>query len=798
MPSPRSLWCSLLSSIAISLVATNVAVASETAIDQLFKASCLECHAGSSPDGSFSIEPLLVQTKLLAQTTPWKESLLDTKPWERILRKLRAGQMPPPPHEKPSLELLQAASKEMERGLKLHNDAFPSVARTPGLRRLTRTEYQNAIRDLLGIPIDATDLLPKDESSQGFDNITVGEWSPAYVSRAIKAAQYVSRQALGIQELGPAGVTVRIPPDRSQESHVAGLPLGTRGGTQFEYVFPQTGIYEFQVRLTRDRDEKVEGLTESTDLDVLIDRAPVHRFVIEKPSQPVDHTLVDANLRKRISVLAGVHVVGATFPQKSGSLQEIKRQPFDAAYNRHRHPRLHPAIYEISIVGPLDAATDDIPDTSITRKLFAGAPRNPPAAEQEQVAEGIVRRLTRLAYRRAVTEEDLLEPMQRYKQATQERGFQAGLEAALASIIVNPNFLLRVESSPTDESELKSSSLIPVSEWELASRLSFFLWSSIPDEELLGLAGRNQLSKPEVMVSQVDRMLRDPRADALVTNFASQWLHLRNLSSISPDLRLYPDFDDNLRMAMREETEFLLREVIQKNRSVIRLIQSDHSYLNERLATHYGIPGVLGSEMRRVDNVGAYHRGGILRHGSILSVTSYATRTSPTIRGSWILENIVGTPPPPPPPNIPALRERSPSRPTSTRELLALHRENPACASCHNLIDPVGFVLESYDALGRWRHWEGDSAIDSSTVLPDGRTATAVTDLEASILERPDAFVGTLVEKLLTYGLGRGAEVEDGPYVREIVRKSAESDYRFRAIIQAITQSRPFLMRHRD
>ncbi|XZE32195.1 DUF1592 domain-containing protein [Pirellulaceae bacterium SH501] len=798
MPSPRSLWCSLLSSIAISLVATNVAVASETAIDQLFKASCLECHAGSSPDGSFSIEPLLVQAKLLAQTTPWKESLLDTQPWERILRKLRAGQMPPPPHEKPSLELLQAASKEMERGLKLHNDAFPSVARTPGLRRLTRTEYQNAIRDLLGIPIDATDLLPKDESSQGFDNITVGEWSPAYVSRAIKAAQYVSRQALGIQELGPAGVTVRIPPDRSQESHVAGLPLGTRGGTQFEYVFPQTGIYEFQVRLTRDRDEKVEGLTESTDLDVLIDRAPVHRFVIEKSSQPDDHTLVDANLRKRISVLAGVHVVGATFPQKSGSLQEIKRQPFDAAYNRHRHPRLHPAIYEISIVGPLDAATDDIPDTSIARKLFAGAPRNPPAAEQEQVAEGIVRRLTRLAYRRAVTEEDLLEPMQRYKQATQERGFQAGLEAALASILVNPNFLLRVESSPTDESELKSSSLIPVSEWELASRLSFFLWSSIPDEELLGLADRNQLSKPEVMVSQVDRMLRDPRADALVTNFASQWLHLRNLSSISPDLRLYPDFDDNLRMAMREETEFLLREVIQKNRSVIRLIQSDHSYLNERLATHYGIPGVLGSEMRRVDNVGAYHRGGILRHGSILSVTSYATRTSPTIRGSWILENIVGTPPPPPPPNIPALRERSPSRPTSTRELLALHRENPACASCHNLIDPVGFVLESYDALGRWRHWEGDSAIDSSTVLPDGRTATAVTDLEASILERPDAFVGTLVEKLLTYGLGRGAEVEDGPYVREIVRKSAESDYRFRAIIQAITQSRPFLMRHRD
>lgn len=758
----------------------------------------MECHSGSSPDGSFAIEPLLAQTKLLAKTTPWTKSELDTKPWERILRKLRAGQMPPPPHEKPSLELLQAAKRELELGLKSYSDAFPSVAKTPGLRRLTRTEYQNAIRDLLGIPVDAAELLPKDESSQGFDNITVGEWSPAYVSRAIKAAQYVSRQALAIQELGPAGVTVRVPPDRSQESHVAGLPLGTRGGTQFDYTFPQTGIYEFQVRLTRDRDEKIEGLSKSTDLDILIDRAPAHRFVVDKPSQPDDHTLVDANLRVRISVDAGVHAVGVTFPQTSGSLLEIKRQPFDASYNRHRHPRQHPAIYEISIVGPLDPTTHAIPDTSVTRKLFAGAPRNPEASEQKQVAEGIVRRLTRLAYRRAVNEEDLLEPMRRYEQAALNRGFASGLEAALASILVNPNFLLRIESSPADANDLKDASLIPVSEWELASRLSFFLWSSIPDEELLGLAETNQLSKPEVIVEQVNRMLRDPRADALVTNFASQWLHLRNLSSISPDLRLYPDFDDNLRIAMREETEFLLREVIREDRSIISLIQSDHSYLNERLATHYGIPGVLGSETRRVEKVGAYHRGGILRHASILSVTSYATRTSPTIRGSWILENIVGTPPPPPPPNIPALRERSPSRPASTRELLALHRENPSCASCHDLIDPIGFVLESYDALGRWRQWEGDTRVDSSTVLPDGRPASQVTDLEASILEHPEAFAGTLVEKLLTYGLGRGSEIEDGPYVREIVRKSAEINYRFHSIVQAITQSRPFLMRHRD
>jgi hypothetical protein len=718
--------------------------------------------------------------------------------------------MPPPAHERPNATLLSDATQEIERGLEQHDQSFPKVAKTAGLRRLTRTEYQNAIRDLLGLAIDASAFLPKDESSHGFDNITVGELTPAFIGRALQAAQHSSRLVLGVQELGPAGITVRVPPDRTQESHVEGLPLGTRGGVQFAYHFPKSGKYEFQVRLTRDRDEKIEGLGKATDLDVLIDRAPMHRFAIPKPAKPDDHTLVDANLRVQLQVDAGAHQVGVTFPATSASLLEIKRQPFDASYNRHRHPRIHPAVYEVSIVGPLDATEHAIPKTPATESLFAGASFAPSPEEQESVAQSILSKLARRAFRRPIEPDDLTLPMQLFRDSAQSRGFSGGLEAAMSAILVNPHFLLRIESSPQDNNTvslttaglttkgLTTKGLIPLTDLELASRLSFFLWSSIPDEELLSIAERGRLLDPKVLTEQVNRMLRDARSDSLVTNFASQWLYLRNLASLSPDLRLYPDFDDNLRTAMREETESLLREVIGQDESILHWIRNDHTYVNERLALHYGIPGILGSTMQRIEKSGSHQRGGLLRHASILAVTSYATRTSPTIRGNWILENILGTPPPPPPPNVPALREKSDSQPSSTRERLAMHRENPACAACHDLMDPVGFALENYDALGRWRDWEGDATIDASGLLPDGTNAASVSDLEASILKRPEVFVGTLVEKLLTFGLGRGAEIEDGPQVRKIVSQSAISDYRFSSIIHSITRSRPFLMRHSE
>ena len=765
------------------------AFCSETKIAELLESSCSECHSGSKPAGQFSMEQLDLSPKA------WNEPKLDTKSWERILRKLRAGQMPPPVHQKPDASLLRDATHEIERGLERHDDAFPVVAKTAGLRRLTRTEYQNAIRDLLGLSIDASAFLPKDESSNGFDNITVGELTPVFIGRALQAAQHSSRLVLGVQELGPSGITVRVPPDRTQESHVNGLPLGTRGGVQFSYHFPQSGKYEFQVRLTRDRDEKIEGLGKATDLDVLIDRAPMHRFAISKPAMPEDHTLVDANLRVQLQIDAGTHQVGVTFPATSGSLLEIKRQPFDASYNRHRHPRIHPAVYEVSIVGPLDSIGHRIPKTSATESLFADVSFEPPPEEQESVAKSVLSRLARRAYRRPIEPEDMALPMKLYRESSQARGFVGGLEAAMSAILVNPNFLFRIESSPSND---HTTGHVPVTDLELASRLSFFLWSSIPDDELLSIAEQGRLHHPDVLTEQVNRMLQDKRSDSLVTNFASQWLYLRNLASLSPDLRLYPDFDDNLRFAMREETESLLREVIRNDESVLRWIRNDHTYVNERLALHYGVPGILGSSMQRIETPGNHQRGGLLRHASILAVTSYATRTSPTIRGSWILENILGTPPPPPPPNVPALREKAGSLPTSTRERLAMHRENPSCAACHDLMDPVGFAMENYDALGRWRDWEGDTSIDPTGLLPDGTNAASVSDLEASILKRPEVFVGTLVEKLLTFGLGRGADIEDGPQVRKIVSQSAASNYRFSIIIQAITHSRPFLMRHSE
>ncbi len=769
----------------------SIAAGNESKFSTLIQSSCLQCHSGENPDGLFSVAQLPLDASI------WRAADLDTRPWERILRKLRAGQMPPPSHERPDAKLLLDAIQEIENGLEEHDQSFPIVATVPGLRRLTRTEYQNAVRDLLGVSIDASLLLPKDESSNGFDNITVGELTPAFIGRAVQSAQQISRLVLGIQELGPAGITVRVPPDRTQESNLEGLPLGTRGGTLFEYHFPKAGEYEFQMRLMRDRDEKIEGLSKATDLDILIDRTPRHRFSIPKPPNPEDHTLVDANLRVRFHVDAGIHQVGVTFPAEGSSLLEIKRQPFDASYNRHRHPRIHPALYEVSIVGPIDSTNSGIPRTPVTEFLFAGEALEPEPGEQELVARKILSRLARRAYRRPITQEDMILPMELYAQSAEARGFIGGLEAGIAAILVNPNFLLRIEV-PEKDNRTPFSQIVPVADIELASRLSFFLWSSIPDEELLGLAEQGRLRDPRVLTEQVDRMLNDARAESLITNFASQWLYLRNLSSLSPDLRLYPDFDDNLRTAMREETESLLREVLRSNQSVLNLIRSDHTFVNERLAVHYGIPGILGSDVQRIDSAEQYRRGGILRHASILAVTSYATRTSPTIRGNWILENILGTPPPPPPPNVPALRDKSASQPKSTRELLELHRSNPSCAACHDLMDPVGFTLENYDALGRWREWEGDAAIDASGVLPDGSKATTVSELEASILKRPEAFVGTLVEKLLTYGLGRGAEIEDGPQVRKIVRESAEHDYRFHSLIQAIVHSRPFLMKRSE
>ena len=746
---------------------------------------CRDCHSGAEPEAGFLIPAL---------TQPPAEAEWDSTAWEKMVRRMRSRQMPPVDADRPSDAQYEAALRALETTLADHARLHPRPGRVDTVRRLSRTEYQNAVRDLLHVQIDASQMLPADQSGHGFDNVTLGELPPVLLNRYLSAAEKIARLAVGGRERSPGGRTLRLPADRSQETHVAGLPLGTRGGTVFEHHFTQQGEYEIQLRLMRDRDEKIEGLNGTHRIDVLIDRRRVHRFTVTAPTQKSDwgkdYTLIDANLKKRFRVTAGPHQVGVTFPQQSASVMEIYREPYNASFNRHRHPRRTPAIYEVSIVGPFQP---EGPGTTPSRTQVYGDVD--PATGTQDDARQILQRLLRLAYRREVTADDVAVPLRFFEERFAADGFDAGMEAAVTAMLVNPHFLFRVEGP---DAAARPGDAVPVTDWELASRLSFFLWSSLPDDELLQLAAAGQLHQNDVLAGQVRRMLQDERAESLVSNFASQWLYLRNLESFKPDMRLFTDFDDNLREAMRQETEALFADMVHHDRSVLSLIQTDTTFLNERLARHYGIPRVTGSHFRPVKVSAGSHRGGILRHASILAVTSYATRTSPTLRGNWILGNILGTPPPPPPANVPALKEKLQREALTVRERLAEHRANPACASCHNLMDPIGFALENYDAVGRWRVFDDGQSIDSAGGLPDGRPINTVEALERGIMERPQMFVGTLTEKLLTFGLGRGTQPTDGPAVRKIVQDAAANQYRFSDLVTGIVQSTPFKMKVND
>ena len=712
----------------------------------------------------------------------------NTEIWEKVVRKIRARQMPPLGSPRPDEATYEAAVSSLEASLDRAAAAEPNPGRTDTFRRLTRTEYQNAIRDLLALELDLSSLLPRDEFSQGFDNITVTDLSPMLLESYVSAADKISRLAVGRPVPSLAVETIKMKPDLTQEWPFERLPVGTRGGTLLAHTFPLDAEYEIVIRLTRDRDEQVEGLREVHQVELLLDRERVRLFAVVPPRHVGDHSAVDKHLKVRIPVTAGPHQLGVTFLKKSWGVLETDRKPYQAHFNVYRHPRVQPAIYEVSITGPYDASG---PGTTPSRtKIFVCRPAG--NAEEEGCVRRILTKLMRRAYRRDVTERDFESPLEFFRQGRAEDGFEAGIEMALSSILVSTEFLFRVERDPAGVSP---DAVYQISELELASRLSFFLWSSIPDDELLDIAIRGELSRPEVLEQQVRRMLADRRSHSLLTSFAAQWLHLRNLESATPDMRLFPSFDDNLRQAMRQETELLLESVIKQDRSVLDLIVSDYTFLNERLAKHYRIPHVYGSWFRRVELDEDSRRGGLLRHGSILTVTSYNTRTSPVIRGHWVLENLLGVPPPPPPANVPALEEKTIDGSLSVRERLMEHRANPACAGCHNLMDPVGFSLENYDAVGRWRKSEGQQAIDASGSFPGGGRFEGVSGLEKALLDRSDMFVGTLVEKLLTYSLGRVVEHYDAPAVREIVRDSRSEGFHFSSLILGITKSKPFQMR---
>ncbi len=716
--------------------------------------------------------------------------------WEKVVRKLRTRQMPPVDEERPDEATYDAVLSYLETSLDRAAEARPNPGRTATIRRLTRTEYQNAIRDLLALEIDAASLLPADESSYGFDNVTVGDLSPTLLDRYVSAAEKISRLAVGRAGRGPGGDTIRIPPDVTQEGHIEGLPIGTRGGAAVPYTFPQDGEYEIQIRLRRDRDELVEGLTEPHEVELLLDRQRLQLFTVTPPQRAAglpateqpSHAKVDEHLNIRIPVTAGPHVIGVTFPRKAALLAEGVRQPYQARFNSLRHPRLQPAIYAVSIVGPYAGRTPDA--TPSRRRIFVSRPSG--AGQEERSARQILSALARRAYRRPVTDSDLHAPLALYRKGRAGGDFDAGIELALSGILVSPQFLFRVEHDPEG---LPPKTPYRVSDLALASRLSFFLWSSIPDDELLDAAVTGKLRQPAVLERQVRRMLADDRSSALVTNFAAQWLHLRNLDAITPDMRLFPDFDDNLRQAFRRETELFVESILRDDRSTLDLLRADYTFVNERLAKHYGIPNVYGSRFRRVALENGQWRGGLLRHGSVLTVTSYATRTSPVIRGKWILDNILGVPPPPPLPDVPALKDNTVDGSLSGRKRLAEHRSNAVCASCHNLIDPVGLPLEKFDAVGRRRQMEDGGPVDASGGLPDGSQFADVDGLEAALMRRPELFVGTVAEKLLTYALGRGVEHYDAPAVRRIVRDARAQNYRLSSVILGVVNSQPFQMR---
>ena len=761
------------------------APAAATTEQALVDQYCLGCHNDRALRGGLSLEGLAL------------DAVADhVEVWERAVRKLRAGAMPPTGAPRPDA----AGSSRLLAYLETELDTIAAAAPHPGrietFRRLNRTEYRNAVHDLLALDVDVTALLPRDDASFGFDNIGVTELSPTLMERYLSAAQKISRLAVGSMAITPGSRVVTLRPDLTQEGHLDGLPFGTRGGTVLEHTFPLDGEYQIEVRLARNRNENVEGLRDTHVLEMTLDGERLELFTVVPDRNRLGSYYadegVDKHLNLHIRVTAGPHVFGAAFLQKNSALIETERQPYRAQFNQDRHPRQQPAVYSVSITGPFDPTGAG--NTPSRDRIFRCRPAT--AADEADCAATIISSLARRAYRRPVFYRDLEMPLTFYEQGRAEGNFESGIELALRALLTSPEFLFRIERDPEDAAP---GTAYHISDVELASRLSFFLWSSIPDDELLDLAEAGRLGDAAVLEAQVRRMLGDPRAATLTTNFADQWLYLRNLNTAAPNLRLFPDFDENLRSAFRQETQMLFASIVGEDRNVLDLLRADYTFLNERLARHYGIPNVYGTQFRRVALPADSVRGGLLGHGSILTVTSYATRTSPVLRGKWILENLLGMPPPPPPPNVPPLEEPEPGvAARSMRERMEQHRANAVCAACHRLMDPAGLSMENFDAIGRWRDRSDDwTPIDASGSIPGSASGgfSGVGGLRDAVLARPEVFVGTMTEKLMTYALGRGLDHYDGPAVRQIVRSAGGNDNRFSSLVLGIVESTPFQMR---
>ncbi len=779
---PRQFSLSRLTTLAMLSAASVCANAQTDAVlaqrDAFIFEYCTQCHNSMDYTGSLDF---------------WEMDIAnvhdDADRWEKVIRKLETGQMPPRGEERPDPEALNAFLGNLVADL----DSAEANPGNAGLRRMNRTEYGNAVRDLLGINVDVRSMLPPDDSTLGFDNIALGI-NPLLLEQYLTAATRISRLMVGSPEIPLVAESYRAAPDLSQDVHLPGLPLGTRGGLRVEHNFPLDGDYHFDIRLMMTTVDQIKGVEFEQQADIWIDDELVHSitfggledFSLGRGAQRV---AVEDKMQVTLPVTAGSHEIAIAFVDENSALNTENLSPFikPATVIQPLDPIGPPHLDRVTITGPYNPVGPGNPE--YRERLFSCRPGATLSAEE--CAYDILSELAQKAYRRPVSDEDLNPVMRLFAEGNREGSFDQGIDYALRYILSNPKFIFRFEETP--ESVVPGDDYF-ISDLELASRLSFFIWSSIPDEELLETAINGRLSETEVLNQQIERMLQDEKSFALSENFAGQWLYLRNLSTTDPDPQKFPDWDDNLRQAMLTETQMLFDSIVREDRSVLDLLNADYSFINERLALHYGYRGIRGERFRRVSV--PEERRGLLGHGSILTVTSHAHRTSPVLRGKFILENMMGTPPPAPPPNVPDLQATSADGvPLSIRQQMEQHRANPVCASCHNVMDPLGLALENFDALGRWRELGiTGRPIDASGELSDGTPVSGPQDLRAALMANPEIFVSTMLEKMYIYALGRPVEYYDYPTMRRILEASAEDNYSFSSLVEGIANSIAFQM----
>ena len=796
-PSAEAVSGSAAEAVSASSVGTAATRPDDSAAHRaLLDRYCVTCHNERMVNGRGRVaSPLVGQLRavgLTLDTLDLAEVGSHADRWEKVVRKLRGGVMPPAGRPRPSADELEAFLTWLEGELDGAWEATRDPGRTATFHRLNRTEYRNAVRDLLAVEIDADDFLPADDASFGFDNIGgLLRMSQSLMERYLAAARTISRLAVGSPPPATSADTYEAAQDLPQHGRVEALPFGTRGGLYIEHLFPRDAEYDVRVELTGTR-----GLRENHDLEVTLDGEPVKLITLgpQRDGAPANMYAQASTVDFRMPVAAGPREVGVTFFKKPSALVEQVREPFPnprVAGNPGGLAGQQPFVRSVTITGPYGGS--GVTETPSRERIFTCRPAD--IAAEAACAHEILAALARRAYRRPVTAGEMQVLLDFFAQGRRDGSFEDGVELAIRRLLVSPEFLYRIESDPVRAAPGKP---YRVPDLELASRLSFFLWSSIPDDELLEAAEQGRLSDPDELERQVRRMVADPRSETLTTNFAAQWLQLRNLeTTVRPGDPFSVAFDESLRQSMLRETELFVDRIVRDDRGMIELLTADYTFLNERLAEHYGIPGVTGSHFRRVMLPADGNRRGILGHGSILTLTSHAIRTSPVLRGKWILDNLLGTPPPDPPPNIPALNDqRTQARRPTVRARMEAHRNNPACSACHSMIDPTGFALENFDAIGRWREVdESFNTIDPSGVLPDGRTFGDVAQMRQALADNAEQFVTTVTEKLMTYALGRGLEAYDMPTLRRIVREAAADDYRFQTVILGIVKSDPFLMR---